>query len=398
MPDKPLKGVVVCEYGQHGAGSACGKVLADWGADVVKVEPLWGCPSRMSGAMVGLSTKPDENAHFELINSGKRSIALNFKTKEGLEVMDKLIARSNIFCSNYRLGSLKKYGLDYETLSQKYPSLIWGHLSGYGPVGPKSGDPGYDNVSYWASSGLIMDPVDPNARPRGHAFGGGDVMTGFVLASSLAACLYQQATTGRGQSVYTSLFGAGIWQDSCVIQAAAEGNFGKSERDPYGYYRQCKDGVWFTMGLMDFPKYGPLMARLVGREDLTEVLSSRALTSQHREELCRIYDEFFARYTWAEVDEMLTAIDMVHNKVQRPGELAHDPQARANGYVWEHELRGGKKTTMVSTPVKFGRSEPIETTFAPLIGEHTTQILQELGYAQDEIDQLFAAGAVKEDH
>lgn len=398
MPDKPLKGVVVCDYGQHGAGSACGKVLADWGADVIKVEPFWGCPSRMSGAMVGLSTEPDENAHFELINSGKRSISINFKTKEGLEIMDRLIARSNIFFSNYRLNSLRKYGLDYETLSQKYPRLIWGHLSGYGPNGPKSGDPGYDNVSYWASSGLIMDPVDPNAQPGRSAFGGGDMMTGFVLAASLAACLYQQAVTGKGQSVYTSLFGTGIWQDSCVIQAAGASTFGKGERDPYGYFRQCKDGAWFTMGLMDFPKYGPLMARLIGREDLTEILSSRSLTSQHREELSQLYDEFFARYTWDEVDRMLTDIDMVHNKVQRPDELPRDPQALANGYVWEHTLRNGKKTTMVSTPVKFGQSEPIENGFAPLLGEHTTQVLQELGYTQEQIDGLFAAGTVKQTH
>ena len=135
MPDRPLKGIIVCDYGQHGAGSACGKVLADWGAEVIKVEPIWGDPSRSTGAMLGLRADEQENPHFELINSGKKSIAIDLKTEEGREIMDRLIAGSNIFFSNYRLRSLKKYGLDYETLSAKYPSLIWGHINGYGVAG-----------------------------------------------------------------------------------------------------------------------------------------------------------------------------------------------------------------------------------------------------------------------
>ena len=398
MTDKPLKGIKVCDYGQHGAGSACGKVLADWGADVIKVEPFWGCPSRYAGVIVGLNTEAGENAHFEMLNSGKRSIAINLKDPEGLEILNRIIAESNIFFSNYRLRALQKFGLDYETLSAKYPALIWGHINGFGTEGPMREEPGFDNASYWAYSGLILDPVNPDAVPKGGVFGGGDVMTGYVLASSMAACLYQQATQGKGQAVYTSLYGVGCWQDSCLIQGAASGRVASGKLGPLDGYKASKDRVWFTLGIMDYKKIGPKLAKLIGHEEYAEVFSSRERLLEQSEHIRKLIDDYFAGLCWDELDARLKGIDIVHCRVQRPAEVAEDRQAKANGYVWDYSLRDGKKAVMVSTPVKFGRQEIIETANAPMIGENTTEVLRELNYSEEEIKSLFEKKAVKEEH
>lgn len=395
MTDKPLHGVIVCDYGQHGAGSACGRVLADWGAEVIKVEPVWGDPSHMSGRMIGLPVDEECNPHYELINGGKKSIAVNLKTPQGMEIMDKIIARSNIFFSNYRLASLRKFGLDYETLSAKYPKLIWGHLSGFGTQGPMGAAPGFDNASYWAYGGLLLDANKPNMEPKTNPFGGGDVMTGYVLASSMAACLYQQAVAGKGQSVYTSLYGTGCWQDACVIQGAADGGMKNTTKPgPLDGFKKSADDVWFTLGIMDYAKIGPRLAKLMGREDWQELFAFREKLVGCKEQVQPELDDFFGRHSWAQLDEMLGSIDIVRCRVNRPGEVASDPQAIANGFVSDYTLPNGTHTTMVSTPVKFGREETIQTTPAPYVGEQTTEILTWLGYDPSAVEQLFADGVI----
>lgn len=395
MTDKPLRGVVVCDYGQHGAGSACGRVLADWGAEVIKVEPVWGDPSHMSGRMVGLPVEEDCNPHYELINCGKKSIAVNLKTPQGMEIMDQIIARSNIFFSNYRLASLKKFGLDYETLSAKYPRLIWGHLSGFGTQGYLGAAPGFDNASYWAYGGLLMEGANPDAPPKTNPFGGGDVMTGYVLASSMAACLYQQAVTGKGQSVYTSLYGTGCWQDACVIQGAASGSMQHSTKPgPLDGFKKSADNVWFTLGIMDYSKIGPRLAKLIGREDWQTLFAARETLVAASAEVQPVLENFFATHTWPQLDEMLASIDIVRCRVNRPGEVASEAQAIANGFVSDYVLPNGSHTTMVSTPVKFGREDVIETAPAPYIGEQTTEILTWLGYEDSAIRQLMDAGII----
>lgn len=124
MTDQPLKGVVVVDFGIHGAGSACGKVLADWGADVIKVESLSGDVCRFSGAQLNLPTTEDDNIHWEMLNGNKRSITIDMKTPEGREIMERLLAKANIFFANMRMRAIEKFGLDYESMSQRHPHII----------------------------------------------------------------------------------------------------------------------------------------------------------------------------------------------------------------------------------------------------------------------------------
>ena len=402
MNEKPLYGVKVLDFGQHGAGSACGKTLSDWGADVIKVEPFRGCGSRAAGLGLNLSIDPSDNIHHEMINSGKRGIAVNVKTPEGAQILDRLLSEADIFFSNYRLGALKKLGLDYETLSVKYPRLICGYLTAYGPVGPKVNDPGFDSVAYWAYSGLTLDcGTKENGPFMTTPFGGGDMMTGMTLAAGLAACLYKQVTTGKGEVVYTSLFGTGCWQASCMIQASVTGSVQyprsiNSLRSPISNFFRTKDGEWFLTAVMDFVHQGPLIAHMVGHDELGDIFSDPAKMDEDSEIYLEMMRQFFIQYTWPEIDQMLTKIDLVHGLLQRTSEMWHNEQALENHYIYDATTRSGKKMPIISTPVQFGDRIPLPFRNAPLIGEHTREVLAEYGYTPAEIENLFEKNVIME--
>lgn len=397
MTDKPLKGVKVIDFGVHAAGSACGKVLADWGADVIKVEGLSGCPTRVSGMMLGLDCEPGHNIHFEMLNGNKRSIAVNMKTPEGREIMERLLAQANIFFSNYRLNGLKRMGLDYESLSQRHPHIIWGHLSGYGVEGPQSGDPGFDVVCYWARSGLLMDIAEKDTMPTTGPIGIGDFNTGASLAGALAACLYQQLKTGKGQKVMNSLYGTAVWTAGSEVQSSMHGDiYPRSRRNatsPLINSYRCRDGQWLVMCSMDYGKVMPLLCEMFGRPELAadpRFSSVKAMKEgDHCERLIDIFSACFAEYDFSQVDTMMSQRDIPHTRVCHFSDVANDPQAVANAYIYEFETRDGTKDIMVSTPIKFGGNKPILHRNAPLIGEHTREILRECGYREEEIDALY---------
>lgn len=401
MNNKPLAGIKVCDFGQHGAGSACGKTLADWGADVIKVEPARGCGSRYAGKSLGLTIDPSENIHHEMINSGKRNISINVKTKEGAELLDKLLGECDIFFSNYRLEALKRLGLDYETLSLKFPRLICGYLTAYGPEGPKVNDPGFDVAAYWAYSGMLLDCGSEEEGPFSSPFGGGDMMTGFSLASGLAACLYKQSVTGKGEAVYTSLFGTGCWQASNMIQAASIGAsqypYSKKEiLSPLTAYYRTKDNEWFIIALMDLDKQAPLLAQMIGHEELCEELKRRDLSEEQKTEYYGFFKEFYLSHTWEELDDLLTKLDIVHSRLQKVKEICKDTQAIQNHYVTEFTTRNGKRMPMVSTPVQFGDRIPLPHRSAPYIGEHTREIMTQLGYSEEKIAEYLEKNIVAE--
>lgn len=393
MMDQPLKGVIVIDFGIHGAGSACGKTLADWGADVIKVESPAGDASRNSGAQLGLPVTEEDNIHFEMINANKRSIVINMKTDEGKAVMERLLARANIFFSNMRMGALTKMGLDYETMSQRHPHIIWGHLSGYGVNGPRALEPGFDVVSYWASSGLLMDLTEDGYAPNTSPFGIGDFAVGAMLAGALASCLYQQAKTGRGEKVMNSLFGHAVWTAGCLMQSTSRGDhFPKSRKEainPFSNSYHCSD-EWFFIAVMDHDGKFPKLCEMIGRPELASdpKFATLKAAKENERELVEIFDDYFAQHTWAEVDRMLSQYDIAHNRIAHFADLANDEQARANNYVYEFQGRGGRRDLVAATPVKFGSNDAPPHRNAPLLGENTVEVLREYGFGEGDIRDL----------
>lgn len=403
--DKPLKGVKVVDYGQHGAGSACGKVLADWGAEVIKIEPFNGCGSRFAGGQLGLSVDNKDNIHHEIVNGNKRSIALNLKTEEGREIMEKLLSEANIFFSNYRMPALEKFGLDYEAMSQRHPHIIWGHLSGYGNDGPQAKDPGFDVVCYWAKSGLLMDLTERGSAPNTAPFGIGDLNTGAFLASAMASCLYQQLKTGKGQKVQNSLYGHAIWTVASQVQSTTKGDkYPKSRKtdavSPIINSFKCGDGEWLFIAVMDYPKQFPMLAKMIGHDEL--IADERFLTIKEAKKnsaaLIEYFDAWFGSKTWDEADAALKENDIAHTKIYHFADVSKDPQARANNYVYDFTTRSGETEVMVSTPIKFGNDTTMKHRNAPLIGENTTEILKEYGYTDEQIAELYEKKVVIETH
>jgi len=390
---KPLEGVLVVDFTIYFAGPSAGKILADWGAQVIKVEPLEGEPGRRSGAVMGLRTDEGSNPYWELLNGGKCSISINMKTAEGEKIMDRLLARANIFISNCRLHALSRLGLEYDTMSTKHPHIIWGHLCGYGHKGNEAAKPGFDASAFWSRSGALLDVADKDGKPLTNPFAMGDIAAGCSLAGGVAACLYKQAKTGRGEKVVTSLYAAGIWQSACLIQSTWHGDeWPKSRRKPFSPLCNsfcCKDGKWLYVSIMEYKRYFAPLCRVVGRADLINDVrfNNESALREHCVEFTEILDAAFMKRNYAEWDHLLIEADIVHDRIAHFKDVASDPQALANDYVYFTYNREGGDELIPATPVQFGEWH-MEHRAAPMLGENTDEIMTEFGYSQDDIMRL----------
>jgi crotonobetainyl-CoA:carnitine CoA-transferase CaiB-like acyl-CoA transferase len=398
MMNQPLKGVKVIAFTAYGAGPGAGKILADWGADVVRIDPPKGEPGRTTGLILGMRADEEVNPHFEMINGNTRSVSVNLKTPEGIEILERLLKDANIFISNYRLKALVKLGLDYESMSARHPHIIWGHLDGFGHLGPAADNPGFDTVAFWARTGAMIDFSENGEYPLTPPFGLGDLGTACSLAGGVCAALYNQMKTGKGEKVMTSLFAQNIWNEGSLIQSTMYGDeFPKSRKkanSPLINSFKCKDGEWIFVSVLVYERYFGTMCKLIGREDLIDDVRFNTLDAakQHREELIAIFDEAFLNHTQDEWDDILTEADIAHDRIKHIKDVASDPQAIANSYVYEYENRNGEKSILPSTPVKFGKIEAPVHRNAPLLGEHSKEVLKECGYADEEIQELIEKG------
>ena len=354
MTNTPLTGIRVVDFTVAGAGPAAGKMLADWGADVIKIEPLDGENGRYTGLTLRMRADEEQNPHEELKDGNKRGIPLNLKDPRGMEVMDKLLATANIFISNYRLKALTKLGLDYEAMSARHPHIIWGILTGFGTEGPVANNPGFDTVAFWARSGAMIDLCENGAVPLTPPFALGDFGTAGTLAGACAACLLQQAKTGKGEKVMVSLYGQAIWDNAAIMQAEYHGNhWPKTRLDPDSPLRntyQCKDGTWMMISVLNYERYYASFCKVVGREDLVndERFSTEVNMRGHKAELMEILDPIFLTKNYDEWDALLTEGDIAHDRINHIRDTIDDEQARANCYVYEYENRDGTKDLMVS--------------------------------------------------
>lgn len=394
--NKPLKGVKVVDLTYFIAGPGTAKILADWGADVIKVEPSFGDPGRKTGATMTMPITNDINPLYNTYNSNKRGLSLNLKSPEGIEILHKLLEKANVFVSSYRTGALKRLGLDYETLKERHPHLIWAQVNGFGDYGPAKDNPGFDTVAFWARSGAMLDLVEKGTSPVNPIIGFGDATTSCSLAGGIAAALYEQLKTGKGQKVMVSLFGQAIWSASAAVASTQFADeYQKTRKNaisPVINSYKCKDGKWIFLSILEHERYFATLCELFHREELCEASEYATSTEskKYAPQLIKILDDEIVKYTQDEVVEMLTKADIAHERVQHIKDAVFDPQAIANNYVYEFTYRNNEKTMLASTPIKFNDIEIGEVTVAPKIGEHGAEILKELGYTDKEVEELLA--------
>ncbi len=397
----PLEGVKVVELGVWVAGPAAAGVMADWGADVVKIEPTSGDPARSFQFMYG--GNPPDNPVFELDNRNKRGVAVDITTDEGRDAAYRLIDDADVFVTNVRAAALQRSGFDYATLSLRNPRLIYGLITGYGLSGPDADRPGFDISAFWSRTGMahLMTPAG-NTIPtlRG---GMGDHSTGVTFAGAISAALFSRERTGKGQMVTSSLLRQGVYTVGFDLNMVL--SWGRhppinnrfEARNPSVNTYQSSDGKWFFVVGVEGDRHWPPLARVVGKPELVadprfDNIRNRAINS---EELRTILDAAFATRTmdeWVRIFD--TEPDMFWSPIHSPDEILNDEQLQhAGGLV---DVPNGNGTTrMIASPVDFHGTPGAQRSLAPRLGEHTREVLLEAGFSDDEIDRMISSGAVR---
>lgn len=396
----PLRGIRVVELGVWVAGPAAGGILADWGADVVKVEPPTGDPARTFGAMLGgdLPTNPV----FELDNRSKRSVVADLSTSDGRSLVQSLIDNADVFLTNIRLPALEKVGLDAKTRRASNPRLVYAIITGYGLTGPEADRPAYDIAAYWARSGLASALTPPGGELPFQRGGMGDHSVAMTAAGMICAALLARERTGQGDLVSTSLLRQGAYTIGFDVNVALMWGLPirvgtrTSMRNPTINNYAAADGRRFWVVGLEADRHWPPMARAVGH---AEWLSDpRFATTSDRAknapELIALLDDIFATRPldeWAEI--FATEPDFFWAPVQTVEDLLADAQFAASGGLVE--VPDEQSTmTMLATPADFGDQPAMPRFRAPRLGEHTLQILEESGYSEGDIKRLLANGAV----
>lgn len=398
----PLDGVKVVEITMFQQGPVAGMRLGDLGADVIKIEAKTGDPGRgfmkIIGAMAGLKGR---NYYFEHNNRNKRSLVLDLKNEKGLDVFYKLIERADVFLNNMSIGAPKRMGIGPDELLKRNPRLIYAQASGWGRKGPDANELSFDYTGI-ARSGLMMSCGEKDAPPTQILPGIGDEIGGLICASGITAALYAREKTGKGQVVDTSLMGSMIGALGFIMAAPAilGQEFPREIRaqagNPvYNHYR-CKDDKWIAIAHLDPDRYWPKVCNALDIEELEHDprFNSIEARGQNARELIRILDEKFASKTRQEWFSILAEEGCIFTPIQSPTEVTNDPQALANEYFIEVDHPEWGRIKMTGFPWNFSETPAAWRKKAPDFGQHNEEILAELGYSTDEIQQLKESGVV----
>jgi crotonobetainyl-CoA:carnitine CoA-transferase CaiB-like acyl-CoA transferase len=393
----PLAGIKVIELAQIMAGPTCGMLLADMGADVIKVEKLPGGDDTRSYMQPSIA---GESAAFMILNRNKRGIAVNLKKPGGLEVVKRLLAGADVVTENYRKGTLEKLGLGYDVLETLNPRLVYCAVSGYGRTGPYADKGGFDLIAQ-GFAGIMSITGEPGGPPAKSGTSIADINAGILAALGIVSALVARATTGRGQVVETSLMEAAIqqtfWQSAIFFATGQNpGPLGSAHllTAPYQAF-PTKDG-WINVGGANQSNWERIV-KVIGRLELAA--DPRFLTNTDRMKnlaaLTPLVAESLRARPSADWIREFDAAGVPVGPVNKIGDMLSDPQVHAREMVTEvdHPRAGRVKT--LGTPIKFSATPGAITRHAPLLGEHTNEVLEDLGYSAVEIAGLRDDGAVQ---
>jgi crotonobetainyl-CoA:carnitine CoA-transferase CaiB-like acyl-CoA transferase len=399
--DNIFAGLKVVDFASFIAGPSAAVILSDFGADVVKVEPPSGDAWR-HGHQIPPHPQSKDAYPWHLANRNKRGITLDLKSPSATQVLEKLVKWADVFIVNTPHSARKKLKLEYDDVVQWNPRLIYADLTGFGDKGPDANLPGFDITSYWARSGLLSMTRDAGAPPTWPVAGSGDNATAVGLYSAIVTALYRRERTGNGSYVTTSLLAEGVWSASVSIQAALCGAkfFAPHDRKnpanaALNVYRAA-DGIWFV--LIVTPEKLPTVAQAIGRADLVTDprFSDHAKLTANMPALTAILDELFGSQPMQHWYEVFNGVHVTFGAVRDPQDVINDPQLRLNDVIVPLEGVGGKLTSTISSPIQVRGVAKVTARRAPEIGEHTEEVLTQLGFSGAELAALRASGAVPE--
>jgi len=400
-----LQGIKVLEVAAWTFVPAAGAVLAEWGADVIKVEPREGGDPQRGLVTMGLVPEGAGGVNYmiEMPNRGKKSIGIDLNTAGGREVVLELAKSCDVFLTNYLPGRRTRFGIDLADVRAVNPDIIYVRGSGYGPEGDDADRPGYDAVSFWSRGG-VAQALTPKGgqQPIMQTPALGDLLGGMTIAGGVAAALYRRKATGEASVVDVSLLGLAAYAMTPVVTASylySESplpTFGHSDSpNPLvGNYR-TKDNRYVMLMMLQADKFYSEVMNLIGRPELgTDTRfadgHSRFL---NRVELIRILDEVFAEHTADEWREALAPLSGAWSIVQDPAELRNDPAVIANGYIPIVKAMNGAPYALPTNPVQFDQQRVVPTG-APEHGQHTEEVLLEAGIPWETIERYKDDGAI----
>ena len=399
---KILEGIKVVELANYVAAPIIGRICADMGAEVIKIEGRGGDAWRATSAG-HTQTGFDENPLFDLFNVGKKSLSLNMKNEKGKEIFFQLLKGADILVTNTRNQSLVKLGIDYDSIKNRFPRLIFVTLTGYGYEGPDCNAPGFDNIAFWSRPGFSADMAIDSAGsyPVNSRYAMGDTIAGTTLFGAVMAALYQREKSGRGDFVTMSLYGAGIWNFGGSIVMAEKPychevpekrNFGIAMNLAY----RCADGEWIRCTIFEYDRYAHKFYEAL---DVTEQMASLGVTSlpimmEKAESIVPIYERVFATKPSSEWLKIFSDLDIVCGRLNHFGDVLEDQQAWANEYLQTYRCTNGAERILPTAPVRFGSQGALKVGKPVMFGENNQEVLAALGYSLEEIQKISDAGAL----
>ncbi len=399
----PLEGVRIIELGAWVAAPGATAVLGDWGAEIVKIEdPFTGDPVRGWTSIRGINIT-DVHFWFEAYNRNKKSLGLDLRLDEGRTILYKLVDRADVFISNFQYSVLDKLKINYDTLSKINPGLIYGVVSGYGKNGPDVEKPGYDITAFWARSGVLDKIIPEGEAPIMPPVAMGDTIVGTFMAGAVSAALFNREKTGEGQEIDLSLFHAAAWAGTMDMQACLHTGrpIGQISRkdvpNPIDNEYFTKDKKWIRVVNIQSDRFWPDFCKAAGIEYLEDDERFKDTMARHTNntELISIISDIFVKKTAREWETIFMAKGLACATIQGFQDVLNDPQAIENGFFSEVEHPSAGKIKMMSTPFKFSRTPAEVKTSAPEVGQHTEEILLELGYSWEDIIQYKDKKAIK---
>jgi crotonobetainyl-CoA:carnitine CoA-transferase CaiB-like acyl-CoA transferase len=396
-----LDGVKVVELAEHGFVPSCGAILADWGADVIKIERPTGDPLRAVMGAGLVADTGDFNFLFELYNRNKRGITLDLRTDEGRGAFDRLIEHADVLITSFLPSARTKLRVLPEDLWAINPRLVYAKGTGQGQRGPDADQGGFDSVSYWSRGGvghILTAPGAPLVMPRG-AFG--DAPSGAMLAGGVSAALYRREQTGKGLVVDVALLATAVWQLSTDLtstatlrQEPAKLTAGRALSNPLiGPYR-TNDDRWMMFSMIDDERHWAPVCRALGLDELIDDprFVDTAARTEHSEELHATFVERVGSFSLGDVAGRLGGEDTIFSTLASPLEVIDDPQVVENAYLVPHPTHATAR--LATAPMQFDDEHVEIRRAAPALGEHTDEVLGELGYTAAEIASLRDAAAI----
>ena len=388
-----FSGLKVVEIASFIAAPAAATMLSDFGADVIKVEPPgMGDPQRLLSSVPPSPAAPG-NYGWHLANRNKRGMSVDLKSEGGTKILKRLVEWADVLITNFPHGTREALHLGYEEVSGWNPRIIYADITGFGDDGPDAKLPGFDLTAFWSRSGLLGATRDAGAPPTAPVWGSGDYTTATAIYAAITTALYHRERTGRGANVGTSLLATGVWATGALVSAALAGGKPYEQHDrtapvnaltnPY----ESGDGRWFMLAARQ--SVWPVLANAIGRPDLLadSRFSDVKAIGQNASELAKVLEAEFRSQPLAHWKEVLDKARIPYGVIHTPEEAAGDPQLRAAGIVVP--IEGAKDLDYtVNNPITLRGLTRVPSRGAPEHGEHNDEVLAQLGFSVEDVDQL----------